>query len=93
MTTIPSAGWGTSVQEWECKLHYHPTARTVLQKAGEMIRGPLCPTFVQIRDMKGICLKYGINVYPKNESTRPMVLDPDNQVRFCTKASQNMSLG
>ena len=35
--------------------------------------------FFQLRDMKELCLKYGIVVRPKSKPTRQMVLGTDNQ--------------
>ena len=35
--------------------------------------------FFWLRDMKELCLKYGIVVCPKSEPTRQMVLGTDNQ--------------
>ena len=35
--------------------------------------------FFWLKDMKGLCLKYGIVVCPKSEPSRQMVLGTDNQ--------------
>ena len=40
---------------------------------------PYVQIFFQLRDMKELCLKYGIVVYPKSETTGKMVLGTDNQ--------------
>ena len=60
------------------KLQHHPPARLILQNIREMDRDPLCPNFLP-RDMKELCVKYGIVVWPKSEPTRQMVLGTDNQ--------------
>ena len=60
------------------KLQHHPPARLILQKIRDMDRDPLCPNFLP-RDMKELCVKYGIVVWPKSEPTRQMVLGTDNQ--------------
>ena len=44
-----------------------------------MDRYPYVQIFFQLRDMKELCLKYGIVVCPKSEPTRQMVLGTDNQ--------------
>ena len=44
-----------------------------------MDRHPLFQSFFQLRDMKELCLKYGIVVPPKSEPTRQMMLGTDNQ--------------
>ena len=40
---------------------------------------PCVQNFFQLRDMKELCLKYGIVVCPKSAPTRQMVLGTDNQ--------------
>ena len=40
---------------------------------------PYVQIFFRLRDMKELCLKYGIVVCPKSEPTRLMVLGTDNQ--------------
>ena len=44
-----------------------------------MDRDPHVRIFFQLRDMKELCLKYGIVVCPKSEPTRQMVLGTGNQ--------------
>ena len=42
---------------------------------------PYIQIFFQLRDMKELCLKYGIIVCPKSGTTRQMVLGTDNKRR------------
>ena len=49
------------------------------KRQGKWIEIPYVQIFFQLRDMKELCLKYGIVVCPKSESTRQMVLGTDNQ--------------
>ena len=44
-----------------------------------MDRDPDVQIFFRLRDMKELCLKYGIVVRPKSEPTRQMVLGTGNQ--------------
>ena len=49
------------------------------KRQGKWIEIPYVQIFFQLRDMKELCLKYGIVVCPKSESTRQMVSGTDNQ--------------
>ena len=44
-----------------------------------MDRDPHVQIFFRLRDMKELCLKYGIVVCPESEPTRQMVLGTGNQ--------------
>ena len=79
MTTVSSGGQGTLAWGWEFKLQYHPAARFILQKIREIDKTPYVQIFFWLRDIKELCLKYGIVVCPKSEPTRQMVLGTDNQ--------------
>lgn len=49
------------------------------KRQGKWTEIPYVRIFFQLRDMKELCLKYGIVVRPKSEPTRQMVLGTDNQ--------------
>ena len=49
------------------------------KRQGKWTEIPYVQIFFQLRDMKELCLKYGIVVCPKSEPTRQRVLGPDNQ--------------
>ena len=49
------------------------------KRQGKWTEIPYVRIFFQLRDMKELCLKYGIVVRPKSEPTRQMVLGIDNQ--------------
>ena len=66
------------------KLQYHPAARIILQKTGKWTEIPYVQIFFRLRDMKELCLKYGIVVCIKSEPTRQMVLGTDNQKKVPT---------
>ena len=46
---------------------------------GKLTEIPYVQIFFQLRDMKELCLKYGIVICPKSEPIRQMVLGTDNQ--------------
>ena len=50
----------------------------VWKKQGKWTETPCVQTFFLLRDMKELCLRYGIIVCPKSEPTRQMVLGTDN---------------
>ena len=79
MATVSTGGRGTLAQGWDFKLQYHPAIRIILQKTRKMDRDPYVQIFFKLRDMKEICLKYGIIVHPETEPTRQMVLGTGNQ--------------
>ena len=49
------------------------------KRQGKWTEIPYVQIFFWLRDMKELCLKYGILVCPKSEPTRQMVLGTDNQ--------------
>ena len=49
------------------------------KRQGKWTEIPYVQIFFQLRDMKELCLKYGIVVCPKSELTRQMVLGTGNQ--------------
>ena len=72
-------GAGTLARGWDFKLQYHPAIRIILQKTGKWTEIPYVQIFFRLRDMKELCLKYGIVVRHKREPTRQMVLGIGNQ--------------
>ena len=63
----------------------HLNYNTILQpdlfckRQGKWTEIPCVQNFFQLRDMKELCLKYGIVVCPKSEPTRQMLLGTANQ--------------
>ena len=51
----------------------------LFKRQGKWTKIPYVQIFFQLIDVKELCLKYGIVVCPKSESTRQMVLGIDNQ--------------
>ena len=49
------------------------------KRQGKWTEIPYVQIFFRLRDMKELCLKYGIVVCPKSEPTRQMVLGTGNQ--------------
>ena len=49
------------------------------KRQGKWTEIPYVQIFFHLRDMKELCLKYGIVVHPKSEPPRQMVLGIDNQ--------------
>ena len=49
------------------------------KRQGKWTEIPYVQIFFQLRDMKELCLRYGIVVCPKSEPTRQMVLGTGNQ--------------
>ena len=49
------------------------------KRQGKWTEIPYVQIFFHLRDMKELCLKYGIVVHPKSEPTRQIVLGTDNQ--------------
>ena len=56
-----------------------PQLELFCKRQGKWTEIPYVQIFFQLRDMKELCLKYGIVVCPKSEPTRQMVLSTDNQ--------------
>ena len=67
-------------------LNYNITLRLDLscKRQEKWTEIPYVQIFFQQRDMKELCLKYGIVVCPKSEPTRQMVLGIDNQEKEAT---------
>ena len=51
------------------------------ERQGEWTEIPYVQIFFWLRDMKELCLKYGIVVCPKSEPTRQMMWGTDNQAK------------
>ena len=56
-----------------------PQLELFCKRQGKWTEIPYVRIFFRLRDMKELCLKYGIVVRPKSEPTRQMVLGTDNQ--------------
>ena len=74
--------WGDK-ERWpdDGSLNYNTILQLDLfcKRQGKWTEIPYVQIFFGLRDMKGLCLKYGIVVCPKSEPTRQMVLGTDNQ--------------
>ena len=82
MAMVSSGGQGTLAWGWEFKVQYQ--LYLFFKTQGKWTEIPYVQIFLQLRDMKELCFKYGIVVCPKREHTRQMVLGTDNQEKEAT---------
>ena len=57
------------------------------KRQGKWTEIPYVQIFFRLRDMKELCLRYGIVVHPKSEPTRQMVLGTGNQEKEPTRTA------
>ena len=62
------------------------------KRQGKWTEVPYIQIFFQLKDMKKLCLKYGIVVCPKSEPTRQMMLCTDNQEKEGSPPTPQKSL-